>query len=98
MRDEGKEREPSGCSSHEKKHPEGYPLPSSPIPVPCIPLSRLPGFLDLIDQVALDLIRVERPEHLAKLRVFAHLVAETRIESSDELQRLRHLLLHSKDD
>ncbi len=73
-------------------------IPFVPSSLHVIPLSRLPSVLDLIGQIALDLVRVERPEHLAKLGVVRSPVAEPRVEASHQLQRLRHLLLHSKDD
>ena len=64
----GEESETLRMLSSCQRHPEGRcVLPPSLIPFPSslyvIALSRLPSGLDLIGQIALDLVRVEGPEH-----------------------------------
>src|ERR1043166_6184031 len=53
---------------------------------------------DLLRELLLDGVDVERPKHVTQLFVFGHDVTEPRVESRDQLKRLRHFFFHPQID
>src|SRR6059058_5271696 len=54
--------------------------------------------VDLLGEIDLDSLRVERLEHRAQIRIVGELEIETRIQSRYEVQRFRDFLFHPEID
>src|SRR6266571_4640661 len=63
-------------------------LPTFPSPLSCR--------RDLKNQLFFDRLEIQWLEHFFELRVFRDLVPHARVESCDQLQRLRHLFLETQ--